>query len=1480
MSIKLLLSKKKVKIRYSFFFVLVLILGFSFISNIILPFLNESSTNIEIDSLSAVENEMDVSDNSYNNPIFSLQPFQQPRILFVVGNPSALSSTYDIPFLNYMVSILNFNVTLHDDDNSYSYDDYDAIVISRTIGESGTVDSLANAPIPIITMECYNYDVFQLGSGRGSDLEYDRIYLLNTNHFITQGFSLGNLDVYTNQYRLEFLENYDKIGEEVEIVSLAQRTFFRSEERTLAVLDKGKKAWDLSIAPERRAYWGAVDGSQLSGDGWTLWNKTLHWILYDDVRGNASISVNVIDLDNRDVTNARVNLTDSLNSSQSWSQNSTGDGYTTFTNVPFGYYNITVEFEDSTNDTLSFLEIAGDRTHELEPYFEFMVQVNEYIDNSPPVISNIHFAPNNNTGGNFSANVYDISSLMIVNLSLTVRNVTDGEVLRDKSYKMITKDYNYYYNDTALEGFQNKLINVTYNITAIDIAGNPETSDNYFFTLGDIIAPTIYEFNVTDHENGTLMFYANVSDDKSLVSEVILRINDSFDNMYLNASGFWVYVTNAYYGIVLNYSISSAIDSVGNENTTPVPEFGLVTPIDTLEPLIWGVSDTFSTHENGYVEFTAYIKDWNDYQSGVNFSDVQIIIEKNGLLNDSYNMFVSGEEVFSFDQVFTYNDSIRYWIKASDMAGNVNPGYGHGPFTIDDNAIPQVTFGAKEFGNGTIEFNATVLDWPNNQTTVYLHYTQDYFGTWINISMTNISNYFYVQQVSAFDYNRYEVWCYVTAIDPTLNSFIPSPDQYLKIDLTDKVSPNVVFTITNSSENDGEISITAWAIDSYGRTPYINNTFHLNFTTSEGTLPFEMEYDTFNFYTFNYSFEYRKQVTILVYTMDEAGNLGKINKTIIVGDFAPPKIKEWGVIEFQNGTVTIWAEIEEDPNGSGLPEDNSSILIEYVFISLYTKNMGWNGSKSFFSYTISGFEPENAFTYRITAFDKSNNSYTTEWIQESIFDKTPPTYTNFGYSETLVNHSCSQLNFWIDAMDTFGSIDHVILSFSYLNDTNWLNRTFEMQYNDSFYTYSILLACNRSFRYAIHISDRAQNAIEANNTNLRSYWGPVIINTDVDHISDNELIIWANVSDWGSGIAEVLLEYEFISYEGSGAFVAGISIINSTVMVFNGSVYFASLTFYESGTFSWRIVARDSSNQSHTIFAQPYNFYLPAHTIEWADLVPLLIAVGIIPALLVTLIFVVRKRHMNRLLIQKRKQMEIIDRSTDIFSLRVLICRNHFGTTLYTENFVGSGQDGDMIAGITTAMSSLVTDIAQREINSGEFDSLEREGFSILSHHGNYLTISLISEGKLSSFMKRKMQELVNQIENLISKEEMESVFQLDLKERIKRLAYEILPIGLLRPLTVDLKLLAKKKKHFKKNERKLFEYIAEVPSFIDAQQVFHAMTLISSFTVHGIPLVKVFRFLEECYNLGVIRNISEAEMRFFGSDSFSSAPDLLNTEQ
>ncbi|UCG90476.1 MAG: hypothetical protein JSU57_01730, partial [Candidatus Heimdallarchaeota archaeon] len=409
------------------------------------------------------------------------------------------------------------------------------------------------------------------------------------------------------------------------------------------------------------------------------------------------------------------------------------EGLTTFTNIPYGSYNLTVKFEDSINDTFSFLNITGQQTFNLTANFNFTIRIDEYIDNDPPIITNIGFFPSNKT---FHADVFDASSLAFVNLSITARNMS---FTRNENYTMVTTNGIFYYNETAAQDLS--AVNVTYNITAIDIAGNIRISENYSFLLGDIIPPMIYEYNVTDYENGTLQFYANITDKESDVQDpVILRINDSFVEMHLNASGYWVHRTQAYYGITLNYTIWSANDSVGNENGTRkfslTPKFGLITPKDALEPHIWGLGEPFTDHEHGFVQFSASVDDWNEFQSGTNISTVQLTLSVNGV-DSSYIMTPIGAITYYYEFTFNFEDTIYYWVNASDLAGNINPGIVHGPFVIDDNVIPIVSYWAEEWGNGTVDFHAEVIDWPNNETTAFISYTQNWFDTpWPNTTMT------------------------------------------------------------------------------------------------------------------------------------------------------------------------------------------------------------------------------------------------------------------------------------------------------------------------------------------------------------------------------------------------------------------------------------------------------------------------------------------------------------------------------------------------------------------------------------------------------------------------------------------------------------------------------------------------------------------------------------------------------------------------
>ncbi|MHA1996250.1 MAG: hypothetical protein ACW97Z_17085, partial [Candidatus Hodarchaeales archaeon] len=72
------------------------------------------------------------SEDIFDLPSFSIQPFQQPNILFIVDSPSSPNVDKDVPFFDFMTIVLNYSVTYHEAKDSYSYEDFDAIVISSS----------------------------------------------------------------------------------------------------------------------------------------------------------------------------------------------------------------------------------------------------------------------------------------------------------------------------------------------------------------------------------------------------------------------------------------------------------------------------------------------------------------------------------------------------------------------------------------------------------------------------------------------------------------------------------------------------------------------------------------------------------------------------------------------------------------------------------------------------------------------------------------------------------------------------------------------------------------------------------------------------------------------------------------------------------------------------------------------------------------------------------------------------------------------------------------------------------------------------------------------------------------------------------------------------------------------------------------------------------------------------------------------------
>ncbi|MFX0088103.1 MAG: hypothetical protein ACFFAU_20790, partial [Candidatus Hodarchaeota archaeon] len=675
--------------------------------------------------------EEDYENNNVVNRSFgirnSIQPFQSPKILFIVHNSSSLSEIQDLPFIEFMQSpSLNYTVILHDANDSYNYTNFDAIVISRSIDESGTVDSLYNAPIPILTMEAGTYDEFHLATSVAPE-NSDELFILNSNHEITEGLTNNSfLQVY-NQSRSDlYLKGYNGFDPNVsDIISLAQWGS-KTNERTIVALEKGERDWDGFPTAERRAFWGAADGAFLNTDGWFRWNRTLSWILYDYSIGYSTIQINVIDKANENIEGARVTINSSYTQSNIPPQNTTILGSTTFYNIPYGCYNITVEFRDKVNDSFTLVGIAGERTYHLQAFLEYTIQINDYLDDTPPLIENINF---NKDTYNFSAEITDQSLITDVFLNVTALNISGGVYFNPRNYTMVSISSNIYYNDTLNDVINHTAIEIFYNIIAYDSATNFRKTPIQSFILEDPSPPEIHEFNAIDYGNGTIEFWANITDEYSEVAEpVLLKINDTFRDMHPNGSGLWVYRTEFHYNLNLEYTIYSANDTLGQENGTKIYPSKIV-PIsiltsDLIAPDITRVEALFLSHDEGLVEFSVEVEETTEFQSGIDTNSIQLLLSINNSPNQTILMSEIIEGLFYTEYQFNYLDNVSYWINVSDLARNfrvfstINNSY-----RIDDNKIPEVYYSAQEYGNGTIDFFATVFDWPENQTLANLHLT-------------------------------------------------------------------------------------------------------------------------------------------------------------------------------------------------------------------------------------------------------------------------------------------------------------------------------------------------------------------------------------------------------------------------------------------------------------------------------------------------------------------------------------------------------------------------------------------------------------------------------------------------------------------------------------------------------------------------------------------------------------------------------------
>ncbi|MFX0087788.1 MAG: hypothetical protein ACFFAU_19205, partial [Candidatus Hodarchaeota archaeon] len=484
----------------------------------------------------------------------------------------------------------------------------------------------------------------------------------------------------------------------------------------------------------------------------------------------------------------------------------------------------------------------------------------------------------------------------------------------------------------------------------------------------------------------------------------------------------------------------------------------------------------------------------------------------------------------------------------------------------------------------TIDFFATVFDWPENQTLANLHLTLEWSpdpSFWTDISMDAINDTFFSYRFNSTYFLSQDIWYYVSVYDSEYNTNDPTLYSAYSIKMTDIIKPVLSLIILNSTTFDGEITIESFAMDPFGESfgQFINNTIVLELTYMNATTSYNMSYSRLFTYEKTFIFNFGEFVEITAYVKDNMDNQANISKSIIVDDYTPPIISDYDVCDYQNGSLRIWAKVIERETGSGLPEDNSSIHLTYNFNNrIYTVQMDWNGTGNFFCYKLPVlFEPGEAFAYNLSAYDVRNNNATTDLEFYSVQDKVNPVINQVKIDQDHTNHTHVLLDFKINALDPFGNIENAFLTIKYTLNSEQQEEIVEMILEGEYYTAEIYLLCNLSCNYEIQILDEALNAASNQSSlNTLNFKPTQVSEFGVDFNTSKEFIgqpiFWISINNSYNDENITLSIYDetvekWIASDVYMNRITGNKYIYNTTIAYNNSFSYM-MKVYDSGVFA------------------------------------------------------------------------------------------------------------------------------------------------------------------------------------------------------------------------------------------------------------------------------------------------------------------------
>jgi hypothetical protein len=147
--------------------------------------------------------------------------------------------------------------------------------ICETVTSTDLGTKLKAKTMPVICDESALTDDLGISSGY-TQYTATSVYITNTSHYITSGFSSGWLSIFSSSQPLHYTS-----GTLGSFTTLAKQSSWSGP--TLVVMERGDSLYSSGSAAGRRVYlpWGGsgMDFTQLSSDGQTMLRRTIEWAL-------------------------------------------------------------------------------------------------------------------------------------------------------------------------------------------------------------------------------------------------------------------------------------------------------------------------------------------------------------------------------------------------------------------------------------------------------------------------------------------------------------------------------------------------------------------------------------------------------------------------------------------------------------------------------------------------------------------------------------------------------------------------------------------------------------------------------------------------------------------------------------------------------------------------------------------------------------------------------------------------------------------------------------------------------------------------------------------------------------------------------------------------------------------------------------------------------------------------------------------------